>query len=54
MAVKRIHSIERYVGLSSDIKPQDAIIGSEFLEHDTKNIYVVYEKLAGVSQWVLK
>jgi len=53
MAVNRIHSIEKYIGLSTDTKP-NALIGSEFYEQDTKNTYVVYAKIAGVSQWVLK
>lgn len=54
MTTKRIHSIERYIGLSTDTKPTDAMVGSEFYEYDTKNTYVVYEKTAGVASWVLK
>ncbi len=54
MTTRRIHSIEKFVGLSTDTKPLDAIIGSEFWERDTKNTYVVYEKIAGVAQWTLK
>ena len=54
MTTKRIHSIEKYVGLSTDIKPQDAVIGSEFWERDTDCIYVCYDKIAGVALWSLK
>lgn len=54
MTVRRIHSIERFIGLSSDTKPVDAMVGSTFFESDTKKTYVVYEKVAAVAQWVLK
>ncbi len=54
MAVKRIHEQPKYLGLSTDTKPQDAIVGSEFYETDTKNTYIVYDKVAGISQWTLK
>jgi len=54
MTVRRIHSTERYIVNSTDIKPIDAIIGSEAWERDTKNTYIVYDKVAGVAQWILK
>ena len=54
MTVKRIHEEPKYVGLSTDTKPTDALVGSEFFEYDTKNTYVVYIKTAGVAQWTLK
>jgi hypothetical protein len=54
MAVKRIHQIEKYIGLSTDTKPSDAMVGSEYWERDTKNTYIVYSKTAGVSDWSLK
>jgi hypothetical protein len=54
MAVKRIHSIENYRGLSTDTKPIDAVVGSTFWEYDTKNFYVVYDKVAGIAQWALR
>jgi len=54
MVVKRIHSIEKHVGLSTATKPTDSTIGSEFYEYDTKRTYIVYEKTAGVANWTLK
>lgn len=54
MAVKRIHSIEKYILSSSDIKPTDAVVGSEVWEFDTKLKYICYERVAGISQWALK
>ena len=52
MAVNRITSIERFMGLSTDTKPEDSLIGSEFTETDTLDVYKVYTKTLGVSQWV--
>ncbi len=54
MTVARIHSIEKYIGESTDVKPDNALVGSEFFESDTKNTYVVYIKIAGVASWILK
>ena len=54
MTIRRIHEIKKYIGLSTDVKPVDAIIGSEFFEYNTKDTYVVYEKILGVAQWTLK
>lgn len=54
MTTVRIHSIEKYVGESTDTKPTSALVGSEFWETDTKNVYIVYEKIAGVANWILK
>lgn len=54
MTVVRIHESPKYIGLSTDEKSQDAIVGSEFYEYDTKKWYAVYEKVAGVAQWTLK
>ena len=54
MTVKRIFEIQRLIGLSTDVKPTDSVIGTEFLEYDTKNVYIVYNKVAGIAQWVLK
>lgn len=54
MAVKRIHSIEKYIGESTSIKPITALIGSEFYEYDTKLTWICYDKVAGVAQWGLK
>ena len=51
MTVQRITSIERYIGLSTDTKPANAIVGSVFEETDTLDVYTVYIKIAGVSQW---
>ena len=54
MTVRRIHSTERYILNSTDIKPVDAIIGSEAWEEDTKDTYVVYDKISGIANWTLK
>ena len=46
MAVKKIGSIVRFLGLSSDTKPgaSEAIpIGSTFIETDTRDVYVCYD-----------
>ncbi len=54
MTTQRIHSIEKFLGLSSDTKPTDSMVGSEFYSYDDKLTWIVSEKIAGVSQWVLK
>ena len=54
MTTKRIHSIEKYVLSSSEVKPTNAVIGSEAWEYDTDNTYVVKDKIAGVAQWTMK
>jgi hypothetical protein len=54
MTVKRIFETPRYSGESSDTKPTDALVGARFWEKDTKNTYIVYDKVTGVAQWVLK
>ncbi len=54
MTVQRIHSIENFIGLSSDDKPSDSIVGSRFYAYDIKKFYIVYSKTAGVANWVLE
>jgi len=54
VAVQRIHSIENFIGLSTDTKPSDAMVGSIFYEYDTKNKYIVHSKTAGIANWVLE
>lgn len=43
MAVYLISSIERYIGLSSDIKPTPEFYGSTFFETDTRLTYICYD-----------
>ena len=43
MAIKKITTISRYIGLSTDTKPTSAPVGSTFYEHDTKATYVTYD-----------
>jgi hypothetical protein len=54
MAVNRIHEQPKLILSSADQKPSDAIIGTEIWEHDTKLIWICYDKVAGVSQWMVK
>lgn len=43
MTVRRITSIERFVGLSGDSKPTGVPVGSTFLESDTNFKYTSYD-----------
>lgn len=43
MAVGLIATIQRYVGLSTDTKPTSVLVGSEFYEYDSHNLYVTYD-----------
>ena len=43
MAVAKIATISRWLGLSSDTKPPSAPVGSTFKETDTKDYYVTYD-----------
>ena len=54
MTIVRIHSVEKYIGESIDVKPIGALVGSEFYERDTQNTYIVYSKMMSVANWVLK
>ena len=54
MTVRRIFEIPRLIGNSLDEKTNDALVGTEFYEADTRRTYVVYEKVAGISQWTIK
>lgn len=49
MAIKLLTSIQRYIGLSTDIKPTDCANGSTFLEKDTGNLCVFKD-----GAWTLK
>lgn len=55
MAVKLMTTIQRFIGLSSDIKPTGVPIGSEFFELNTGKTYVAYDGtnwiLFGVSEY---
>ena len=54
MSTQRIYSIEKYIGLSTDTRPESAMVGSTFYEYDTKNKYIVHSKTAGIANWVLE
>jgi len=54
MTIFRIHSVEKYIGESTDTKPTGALVGSEFYERDTQNTYIVYSKMMSVANWILK
>jgi len=54
MTVKRIHESPKLILSSVDVKPTDSIIGTEIWEHDTKLTWICYDKIAGISQWILK
>lgn len=48
MAVTKIATIRKWIGLSTDTKPtltagDDVSIGSTFLETDTKDMWVTYD-----------
>ena len=43
MTVKKIATIQRFIGLSTDTKPTDSPVGSKFYEYDTKSSYVTYD-----------
>ena len=43
MAVKRIATIEKFVGLAADTKPTGVPVGSTFLEYDTRATFVTYD-----------
>ncbi len=49
MAVRLEKTIQRYLGLSTDTKPENAKIGSLFFETDTRNWY----KCSDGTNWVL-
>ena len=43
MAVKKLATINRYLGLSTDPKPTGIPIGSTLKETDTKDYFVTYD-----------
>jgi len=43
MATKKIATIQRWVGLSTDTKPTSVAVGSTFLEYDTKILFITYD-----------
>jgi len=43
MAVLRVATIKRFIGLSTDTKPTDAPVGSTFYEYDTNLMCVTYD-----------
>lgn len=43
MAVKRIATKSRYIGLSTDTKPTGVPVGSTFYEYDSSRRYVTYD-----------
>lgn len=49
ITLKRINYIDRYIGVSTDIKPVGVDPGSTFYESDTTNTYI-YDG----SNWYLK
>ena len=51
MAVKKIATIQRYIGLAADTKPTGVPSGSTFLEYDTGLLYITYDN--GVN-WAIK
>jgi len=44
MAVQLIGSISKYLGLSTDTKPTSVPVGSVFIETDTRDVYICYDK----------
>jgi len=43
MAVAKIATRSRWIGLASDTKPTSSPVGSTFTEYDTKDYYVTYD-----------
>ena len=43
MTVRRLSTLNRYIGLSTDGKPTDAPVGSTFFEYDTQIMYIIQD-----------
>lgn len=50
MAVQKIATISKWIGLSTDVKPENVPVGSEFWEYDTGSTYITYDG----TEWVSK
>ena len=51
MTVKKVATITRHLGLSTDTKPTSVAPGSTFYEYDTKLLYITYDD---GSNWTIK
>lgn len=50
MTVKKLTTIARYTGLSTDTKPTSVPVGSTFWEYNTRDMYITYDG----TNWVVK